>query len=474
MSLSSKNFVFICLTMITRSYILNIKLVQYRSYSSLYDNKSFSSKYNQKSGSDSSASITKDSIVQQPNQYDIKRMQFQAKLGLSLEDPRFIVNNVNVKKVEVVKTGAELRKERKLQGKNKDKSINKKQNENAKTSDVSTRFILGNGVEGLSVQSLLGLVKSTAPYYFPEMMVKAVVDEDVFFEVDNYYERGTQPHDTTSSDENKQFETPWEQIFHDTEVVFNKKQPNSQAISSEEDRIQYFKLCIASHFATVATYVPTDVDSKIRGHCWNDPSPYVIESQYLHLKDAMLNWNPADVSSRVIFINGDPLSGHDGEWLGTLFGALGAMLRVGNKQYAREIEELIEVELARETSYFRKLYMSKASTQTDTIILKAAAIICHNVGDCDQGLSYWNNATMTNDMQRIFHQYSRLAHERYGRFNGEFGKAKLIYSVRTFNCHSKPLILHNANIIYRRNYCQRKDIATIHYARPSVCVNMQI
>ena len=27
-----------------------------------------------------------------------------------------------------------------------------------------------------------------------------------------------------------------------------------------------------STFATVATYVPTDVDSKIRGHCWHDPS----------------------------------------------------------------------------------------------------------------------------------------------------------------------------------------------------------
>ena len=105
------------------------------------------------------------------------------------------------------------------------------------------------------------------------------------------------------------------------------------------------------------------------------------------------------------------------------------MLRIANKQYAREIEELIEEELAREAAYFRKLYMSRPSTQTDTIILKAAAIVCHNVGDCDQGLSYWNNASMTSDMQRIHHQYSRLAHERYDRFNGEFGKAKLIYSV---------------------------------------------
>src|SRR4051794_14305273 len=42
--------------------------------------------------------------------------------------------------------------------------------------------------------------------------------------------------------------------------------------SSKEDggRGDYFALCLACHHATVATFVPTDVDSKIRGHLWQD------------------------------------------------------------------------------------------------------------------------------------------------------------------------------------------------------------
>lgn len=38
----------------------------------------------------------------------------------------------------------------------------------------------------------------------------------------------------------------------------------AQAQPTAEARTDYFALCLAAHFASVATYVPTDVDSKIR------------------------------------------------------------------------------------------------------------------------------------------------------------------------------------------------------------------
>ena len=102
---------------------------------------------------------------------------------------------------------------------------------------------------------------------------------------------------------------------------------------------------MAAHFSTVATFVPTDVDryaqahavenkrttvesrhmntpflrrlshpvcthalheitltiihSKIRGHCWLDPSPTVIRAQYEVLKGA-LAWDVDVVSKRTV------------------------------------------------------------------------------------------------------------------------------------------------------------------------------
>ena len=324
------------------------KLTNFR----LNDNKTFSDKKKIES-----EKVTKFDIVEKPNPYDIKRIQFQTKIGLSLEDPRFIINTEINKpskgssknnKIEIVKTGAELRKERKLH-KGKDKNLKKKQNVVNDDSSESSRFVLGNGVEGLTPESLLGLVKSTAPYYFSDTIVRDVIDEDSFLmdeddedTVNDIQEKPSKQNNVISdlkgNNQDSQtlatdLDTPWEQIFHDSKIMFDNRNRHKQStIATEEERIQYFKLCIASHFSTVATYVPTDVDSKIRGHCWNDPSPAVIESQYLFLRDAVLNWNPDDVSNKVVFINGDPLSGHDGEWLGTLMGAWGAMLRTGRKR----------------------------------------------------------------------------------------------------------------------------------------------
>ena len=40
----------------------------------------------------------------------------------------------------------------------------------------------------------------------------------------------------------------------------------------QEQLQDYFALCLACHHATVATFVPTDVDTKIRGLAWRETS----------------------------------------------------------------------------------------------------------------------------------------------------------------------------------------------------------
>lgn len=81
---------------------------------------------------------------------------------------------------------------------------------------------------------------------------------------------------------------------------------------------------------SIFNYFNLILDSKIRGHCWMDPSPAVILAQFQILKNA-LRWDVDAVSKRNMRIReidrDHPISGHDGEWLGVLGGAWGAFLR---------------------------------------------------------------------------------------------------------------------------------------------------
>ena len=135
------------------------------------------------------------------------------------------------------------------------------------------RFILGNGIEGLTPSSIISLVHSTTPYLFESESERLIIDEDLidasaashhggeeYADLENIIQSNTLPKLKTR--DNNQPIHEWERVFsYISNFTENEK-------ATEDDRLLYFKLCIASHFSTVASYVPTDVDSKIRGHCW--------------------------------------------------------------------------------------------------------------------------------------------------------------------------------------------------------------
>ena len=91
--------------------------------------------------------------------------------------------------------------------------------------------------------------------------------------------------------------------------------------------------------------------SKIRGHCWADPSEEVLRKQLELVKNA-LTWEVDAVSKRTLKIREvdplQPISGHNGEWLGVLAGAWGSFLRMGDEKTAMEIQHLLQCELERE------------------------------------------------------------------------------------------------------------------------------
>lgn len=179
-----------------------------------------------------------------------------SKWGISLTDS------------EDVKTGAELRKERKRNSLPKiSTTLKKKPIQITKDSNRTvSRFRLGNGLDAISPSNLIEAVQSTAPYLFPEFQIKLVMDDDEDDDYDDLKDANGLNQSNNYATKSVNFSDPFG--WHNLLLSSKKLTTESQGITTASQRSTYFSLCLASHFATVATFVPTDVDSKIRGHCW--------------------------------------------------------------------------------------------------------------------------------------------------------------------------------------------------------------
>jgi len=192
-----------------------------------------------------------------------------------------------------------------------------------------------------------------------------------------------------------------------------------------DERVDYFALCLACHHATVATFCPTDVDTKIRGHRWRDPDVSVLARQAT-LTMAMHAWDPRPVSTRVVTRPGGPVSGHDGEWLGVATGAIGGFLAVADVAAAERMGAAVEEELGREAREFRAAAEAVRRGKGDELeLLQVAVILTHNVGDVDQGIAHWPEPVAGGAAWKA--RLHRLAHENATPFAGAFQIAAALY-----------------------------------------------
>ena len=85
------------------------------------------------------------------------------------------------------------------------------------------------------------------------------------------------------------------------------------------------RLRLAAHYATVATFVPTDVDAQIRHHQWLG----IADGERLEAACALVTEaarrDATLVSERVT----EGVSGHDGEWLAVRRAPWAALWRWG-------------------------------------------------------------------------------------------------------------------------------------------------
>lgn len=188
----------------------------------------------------------------------------------------------------------------------------------------------------------------------------------------------------------------------------------------------YFELLLAAHFLTVATFVPTDVDARIRHHCWVEAEPPQLEAQ-LDVTDRAASWDPRRVSARTVTdAAGDvTICGHDGEWLSVWAGALGRALV---KQEAAAIERVtacLEASLSKQAAVYASL-----ERHPDRLfdLLRAATVLAHNAGDLSRVVEQWPKRPWIEPVRAHF---MKLGHERHERYGGAFVRAGVVNKALT-------------------------------------------
>lgn len=170
------------------------------------------------------------------------------------------------------------------------------------------------------------------------------------------------------------------------------------------------RLRLAAHYATVATFIPTDVDAHIRHHAWVAvPDAETFARARTCLEEAAAR-DAHVVSLRVT--NG--VSGHDGEWLSVRAGALGRALVLGLDDEAAALAQQIDAELDREQRVFAEALDSGAPAKTT---LALATTLAHNLGDLSRVVDAWPRSERRAEFQL---RYSRLGHADGARHAGDF------------------------------------------------------
>jgi hypothetical protein len=165
-------------------------------------------------------------------------------------------------------------------------------------------------------------------------------------------------------------------------------------------QLRALRLRLAAHYATVATFVPTDVDAHIRHHSWMAIDDASVFAAAREIVDEAVQRDARAVSERVT----DGLSGHDGEWLSVRAGALGRALALGLRAEAERLMEHIDAELDREQRCFDDALARGAPART---ALALATIVAHNLGDLSRVVDAWPKAV---GHPEIRERYTRLGH----------------------------------------------------------------
>jgi hypothetical protein len=173
-------------------------------------------------------------------------------------------------------------------------------------------------------------------------------------------------------------------------------------LNAGEQLQDYFALCLACHHATVATFVPTDVDTKIRGILWRESRDPDVLRPMLRLALAARKWTEDGISVRAT----RGVSGHNGEQWSAIAGGLGRLLELGDLASAEEAQAAIEAEINREQAVFDN---TAAERDAELDLLRLSMTLAHNRGDLTQGMGFWRRNAITAPVMDRLSERGRFA-----------------------------------------------------------------
>jgi hypothetical protein len=175
-----------------------------------------------------------------------------------------------------------------------------------------------------------------------------------------------------------------------------------EGLAPPEQLQDYFALCLSCHHATVATFVPTDVDTKIRGIVWRESRDPAVLRPMLRFALESRGWTEDGISIRAV----RGVSGHNGEQWSAIAGGLGRLLELGDTEAAAEAQAAIEAEIDREQAVFDAVAREPGA---ELDLLRLSMTLAHNRGDLTQGMGFWKRTALTAPVQEHFSTRGRFA-----------------------------------------------------------------
>ncbi len=167
-------------------------------------------------------------------------------------------------------------------------------------------------------------------------------------------------------------------------LVFYKKNLNSL---KNIDLTEYFNICMAAHWTTAGTFVPTDVDNQIRKGLWEHPEIKKHIERMAKITIASWTWDYEQVTNRKSYNpeRGQVMSTHEGTWLSVAIGGYCALMRHKHFDLAKEVADVILAEADKE----EKLLLELQEKRDHVNFLRSTALMAHNFGDLDRVIDQW-------------------------------------------------------------------------------------
>ena len=167
-------------------------------------------------------------------------------------------------------------------------------------------------------------------------------------------------------------------------LVFYKKNLNAL---KHINLTEYFHICMAAHWATAGTFVPTNVDNQIREGLWKHKEILGHIDRMARITIESWLWNYEQVTNRKSYnpSNGQVMSTHEGTWLSVAIGAYNALVKHKRDELAREVADVILAEIEKE----EKLLIELREKRDHVNFLRSTALMAHNFGDLDRVIDQW-------------------------------------------------------------------------------------